>query len=122
MLPHAITHTVDDTATRAIPSAYMAKAGRGEILLRLGEKLKEDWGETCAERKIGQSEAARNLIQWWVKQTPEVQQMVVGALPAKADLIETVLKRIAKEADPVVTGDSRQYGSRRTPGKGGSRG
>lgn len=100
MLSRAINNRVDDITSSVISSACVSKSkgeSKGEIFLRVGDELRSRWAETCDERKIGQSQAARGLVEWWVEQEPEVQQMVVGAIPARPDLVATVLRRIMAE-------------------------
>jgi hypothetical protein len=107
--------------TNVLASSYMAKADAEKIFLRVTAAEKEAWEAMCESQQINQTKAGAALARWIIGQTPEVRAMIFGQIPAAPDVVEVILKRMAKRFRVVQTPPPVRPGATGTPDTGGPR-
>lgn len=79
------------------PFAYAALVEkRVDLIFRVSEDSKSRWDALTSGKKISQQNAGRFLVDWFLGLDELTQSMILGQIEASDDLIEVVLRRLAK--------------------------
>lgn len=69
------------------------------IRFRMDPVRKDRWLALCEAKKISQQDAIEAIIDLVLAQDDTVQSMMLGQTKAREDLVELVLRRMAKDQD-----------------------